>query len=269
MLRYARKAIKNRLCDTQDDLLCYAARKESIIIIHISVPTQTKASWIFGSLFAAFVLGVFIFGPPALPAYKQQILAYVCALLAGLFGLFFTGSLLVNAELPFLGKWVIQGGAGFGLFLVVLFWWQSPSALVQKEHIVSDDPPREEGRRVTKTKKSIPARAEDPAPPKMTTSEETYSSNPVASGACEGFGGWGSVCSADKPTGWKIASHSFALDGDRACGAYSECSQETANSAKVCYNFRTQGHNEECGHSGNTGIHYTKGVLTVTWLHPE
>jgi hypothetical protein len=93
---------------------------------------QTKASWVFGVLFAAFILGVFAFGPESLPAYKQQILAYICALLAGCFALFFTGSLLVNTELPIPGRWTVQGGAGFGLFLVVLFWWQSPSALIAK-----------------------------------------------------------------------------------------------------------------------------------------
>ena len=89
---------------------------------------QAKASWFFGVVFAIFILCVFIFGPSSLPEYKQQILAYVCASLAGFFGLFFTGALLGNVELPLPGKWAISGGAGFILFLIVLFWWKSPSA---------------------------------------------------------------------------------------------------------------------------------------------
>jgi len=93
--------------------------------------TQTRASWIFGSCLVSFVVGVFVLGPPTLPDYKQRILAYLCALLAGLFAIFFTGSLLLRAHLPMAGKWVAQGGAGFALFLIVLFWWFSPLAPVK------------------------------------------------------------------------------------------------------------------------------------------
>lgn len=96
-----------------------------------SLDTQTRASWIFGSLFVVFLLGVFLFGPAELPEYKQRILAYVCALLAGVFALFFTGSLLLHAELPMAGRWAVQGGAGSALFLIVLFWWFGPAAPVR------------------------------------------------------------------------------------------------------------------------------------------
>lgn len=89
---------------------------------------QIAASWVFGSVFVLFILGLFALGPPELPLYKQQILAYISALLAGLFGIFLTGSLLVDAQLPLPGKWVVQGGSGFGLFLIVLFWWQTSAA---------------------------------------------------------------------------------------------------------------------------------------------
>ena len=95
--------------------------------------SQTKASWLFGGLFAIFLLLVFVFGPQTLPSYKQQLLAYICSLLAGFFAIFFTGSLLMQTTLPLPGKWVVQGGAGFALFLVVLFWWRSPSAPVSIE----------------------------------------------------------------------------------------------------------------------------------------
>jgi len=96
---------------------------------------EAKASWVFGALFAIFVLCVFIFGPPSLPGYKQQILAYICALLAGFFAAFFTGTLLLNTQLPIPGKWVVSGGAGFALFLIVLFWWKSGAAPIAAEVI--------------------------------------------------------------------------------------------------------------------------------------
>lgn len=98
---------------------------------------------------------------------------------------------------------------------------------------------------------------------------ETYLSDNSASGACKDFGAWASVCSPDKPAGWSIAYQSFELTGDRKCGAWSHCEPVgTPTETKVCYRFNTQGHDEECGHSGNTGIHYSQGVLTVLWKHP-
>src|SRR5205823_3663687 len=92
---------------------------------------QVVASWVFGSVFVIFILGVFLFGPPELPSYKQQMLAYISALLAGLFGLFFAGSLLLHAHLWLPGKWVVQGSTGFALFLIVLFWWNTSAAPVR------------------------------------------------------------------------------------------------------------------------------------------
>lgn len=89
---------------------------------------EAKASWLFGASLTIFLIGVFVFAPPSLPEFKQQILAFICASLAGFFALFFTGTLLLNAELPLPGKWIIKGGAGIALFLIVLFWWRSPSA---------------------------------------------------------------------------------------------------------------------------------------------
>src|ERR1700722_20196363 len=93
---------------------------------------EAKASWIFGSLFGIFLLAVFVFGPPSLPGYKQQILAYICATLAAFFAIFFTGTLLVNAQLPIPGKWTVRGGAAFALFLVVLSWWRSDASPIPR-----------------------------------------------------------------------------------------------------------------------------------------
>jgi hypothetical protein len=97
---------------------------------------------------------------------------------------------------------------------------------------------------------------------------EKYSTDQVASGACKDFGAWATICTPSKPDGWTIAEQHFELTGDRAGCAYAECEPlGTVTETKVCYRFRTQGHDEECGHSGNTGIHYSQGILTVTWKH--
>jgi hypothetical protein len=97
---------------------------------------------------------------------------------------------------------------------------------------------------------------------------ETYQSDQVASGACKDFGAWATLCTPDKPKGWTIAEEHFQLTGDRAGCAYAQCEAiGTPTETKACYRFRTQGHDEECGRAGNTGIHYSQGLLTVTWKH--
>ena len=108
-----------------------------------------------------------------------------------------------------------------------------------------------------------------PPPPQLATSTETYESDNAASGACKDFGAWATVCTPDKPQGWTILNAHFDLTGDRAGCAYAKCEPlGSATASKACYRFQTQGHDEECGHSGNTGIHYSKGVLSVVWQHP-
>lgn len=63
----------------------------------------------------------------------------------------------------------------------------------------------------------------------------------------------------------EIAEQHFELIGDRACCGYARCEPlGTIAATKACYRASTQGHDEECGLSGKTGIHYSQGVLTVT-----
>lgn len=109
--------------------------------------------------------------------------------------------------------------------------------------------------------------AEAPPALPLVNTTEVYWSDEAASGHCKDFGGWASVCSADKPEGWTIVSQVFELTGDRAGCAYAKCEPVSVTPTKACYHFSTQGHDEECGHSGNTGIHYSKGKLTVVWAH--
>lgn len=107
-----------------------------------------------------------------------------------------------------------------------------------------------------------------PAPAPWVVVTETYKSDNAASGACKDYGAWASVCSPDKPEGWTIVSYHFDLTGDRAGCQYAKCDVASPPTpTKICYHFQTQGHDEECGHSGNTGIHYSTGVLTVVWQH--
>lgn len=103
----------------------------------------------------------------------------------------------------------------------------------------------------------------------IVTTTEKYTSGEIASGACKDFGAWATLCSPDKPKDWTIAEQHFELTGDRAGCAYARCEPlGTITETKACYRASTQGHDEECGHSGNTGIHYSQGLLTVTWKHP-
>ncbi|MFL6260537.1 MAG: carboxypeptidase-like regulatory domain-containing protein [Thermoanaerobaculia bacterium] len=104
--------------------------------------TQTRsrslATWIFGGLFIAFLLAVFAFAPPVLPAFKQRILAVVSALLAGLFAYFFTGDLEVTGKAGkgILGQLAIKGSGGTAAFVIVLAWWLSPLSPVETTDLI-------------------------------------------------------------------------------------------------------------------------------------
>jgi DNA-binding beta-propeller fold protein YncE len=93
---------------------------------------QRLASWIFGSLLLLFFVGVFLFAPPELPAFKQRMLGVSCALLAGIFAFFMTGT--INLELKIvkavLGEVGVKATGGVAIFALVLWWWLSPLAPV-------------------------------------------------------------------------------------------------------------------------------------------
>ena len=82
---------------------------------------------VFASLFIAFVMGVFWFAPKALSPHQDRILALISALLAGVFGFFMTGGIVIEVEweLPAGGTMGIQAFGGIALFVLVLFWWVS------------------------------------------------------------------------------------------------------------------------------------------------
>src|SRR5262245_25617928 len=100
--------------------------------------SRSLATWVFGGLFVAFLLGVFAFAPPALPDFKQRILAIVSALLAGLFVYFLTGDLGVSVQggKGSLGRLAIQGSGGAAAVVLGLAWWLSPLSPVESADVI-------------------------------------------------------------------------------------------------------------------------------------
>lgn len=87
-------------------------------------------AWVFGSLLLAFFVGVFVFAPDSLPPFKQRMVGFASAILAGLFAFFMTGRLGVRLTEAELGRvWLALNAAG-GLiaFALTLWWWSSPFA---------------------------------------------------------------------------------------------------------------------------------------------
>lgn len=84
------------------------------------------------------------------------------------------------------------------------------------------------------------------APPDVRTTTESlsFTSAPVPSGSGSNWSNWAELCSGSLPPNAVIVSASFALSGDRSCGAWSECRQTSQTPTQVCYQFRMQGHNE-------------------------
>ena len=93
----------------------------------VGIGSQELASWIFGGIGFVFLLLVFCVGPKELPRWKERTLAIISALLAGLFGFFFTGTIIlkIDPDFPEVGKMMIQAGGGCALFVFVLLWWRS------------------------------------------------------------------------------------------------------------------------------------------------
>jgi Carboxypeptidase regulatory-like domain len=100
--------------------------------------SRSLATWIFGGLFVAFLFAVFAFAPPALPVFKQRILAITSALLAGLFVYFLTGDLDVSIQggKGKLGRLGVKSAGGAAAFVLVLAWWLSPWSLVESADVI-------------------------------------------------------------------------------------------------------------------------------------
>jgi hypothetical protein len=164
--------------------------------------------------------------------------------------------------LPKIGikRFLVWAGATVIVFLAWSHFKTDPSVVANPERTpVSGNAPEHTS---TGTRPPAPQSAQA-----TIAKPETYRSDELPSGSCKDFSGWYTLCSADKPEGWTIVSQVFQLTGDRSCSGWAQCEMTTNTPSKVCYRFQMQGHDEECGHSGNTGIHYSRGQLDVVWQH--
>jgi len=100
--------------------------------------SRSLATWIFGGLFVLFLFAVFAFAPPALPVFKQRILAITSALLAGLFVYFLTGDLGVSIQggKGRLGRLAVKSTGGAAAFVLVLVWWLSPWSPIESADVI-------------------------------------------------------------------------------------------------------------------------------------
>jgi len=83
------------------------------------------------------------------------------------------------------------------------------------------------------------------------------------SGTMANFSAFYELCSDPIAEGTKIIRQDFRLEGDRSCGAWSECRLTVQEPFRVCYAFRMQGHNESPFSNG--GVKQSEGVLRVTY----
>ena len=100
--------------------------------------SRSLATWIFGGLFVLFLFAVFAFAPPALPVFKQRILAITSALLAGLFVYFLTGDIGVSLQggKGSLGRLGVKSTGGAAAFVLVLVWWLSPWSPIESADVM-------------------------------------------------------------------------------------------------------------------------------------
>jgi nitrogen fixation protein len=104
--------------------------------------SRMKTSWIFGFLLLAFFVYAYLFSPDTLPEYKQRMLAFASALIAGLFSFFLTGDMgiEINSAQSRIGTINIKATAGFAAFVLMLLWWFSPLAPVKVGPDLIDKP---------------------------------------------------------------------------------------------------------------------------------
>jgi len=94
---------------------------------------------------------------------------------------------------------------------------------------------------------------------------ETFRSGPRASGMGRNFSDWYTLCSPTLPPGSEIIKTSYRLEGDRQCGAWSECRLGETSPTRVCLEFRLQGHDEVVP----PRTFESEGYLTVAYRKPK
>ena len=121
--------------------------------------SQELASWIFGSVLLLFIMLVYIldryfFRGNPIEATQQNVLGFICALLAALFAFFFTGTLNVSimGNSSRIGQLATQASGGAAAFVIVLWWWKSGLAPVKSKR-----------KPIKITEQNVPARDNDDA----------------------------------------------------------------------------------------------------------
>ncbi|URI11642.1 patatin-like phospholipase family protein [Aquincola tertiaricarbonis] len=108
-----------------------------------------------------------------------------------------------------------------------------------------------------------PAKDATPPPPaKVGRQQEVISitSNERPSGLGRSYSEPYELCSPVLKEGQRIVASEFRLEGDRACGAWSECKPTVTTPQRVCWQFRLQGHDEWFPPRPA----FSSGVLTLT-----
>lgn len=114
-----------------------------------------------------------------------------------------------------------------------------------------------------------------PPPPVREKITQVYQSGPKPSGPGKSFSQWYMLCSRDPPPGYVIENAFFKLVGDRSCGGWANCGEDSASRSaiQVCWKFQMQGHEEWAGaHFGpfevsgrSSSVAASEGILTVVW----
>ena len=116
--------------------------------------------------------------------------------------------------------------------------------------------PSREGPALAPIPASAPASAAPASAPEqvvMVPDTLYFNSGDKASGVGGAWSGWHELCSAPLPTGATITSAALHLSGDRSCGAWSECREQSRTATRVCWQFRMQGHNENNSQANSEG----------------
>ena len=87
--------------------------------------------------------------------------------------------------------------------------------------------------------------------------DQAVRSGPKPSGAAQSWSQWYVLCSGPVPTGYRIVSNNFHLEGDRGCTAWANCEKTDERWDQVCWRFQMQGHEE-----GGDPVRNSEGVLT-------
>jgi hypothetical protein len=96
-------------------------------------PPNLLGSWVFGFLSLLFLAFAFFWPQPIAPQ-KWQIVRVVAAVMAGFFGVFLSGQLVVQLghAASALGRVAARGTGGFALVLLIYTLWPAPAAEVYR-----------------------------------------------------------------------------------------------------------------------------------------